>query len=199
MFLLPRTAGPLLAATCFMLMGGQAPASEARGFQCGGAIISINPEPENGTARIVSPRGTEQLRAEADGVWRDATQDLQFYADENPPTMWMGSEQFSCKQIFPGRVEVRAYGTADSTETPVDSAGKSLGGRLRTGPGTNFGVAGSLAEGTPVTIVTNTGVRFDGYDWFEIRTGNGVSAYQWGGIMCSEARQIAGIYEQCQP
>ena len=50
-----------------------------------------------------------------------------------------------------------------------------------------------------MTIVTNTGVQFDGYDWFEIRTGNGVNAYQWGGIMCSEGRQIAGIYEQCRP
>lgn len=199
MFWLPRTAGPLLAATCLALMGGQAPASEARSFLCGGAIITINLEPETGTAKIVSPRGTEQLNAEADGVWRDATQDLQFYADEDPATMWMGSEQFSCQQIFPDRVDIRAYGTADSTETPVDAAGRSLGGRLRTGPGTSFEVAGSLAEGTPVTIVTNSGVRFDGYDWFEIRTGDGASAYQWGGIMCSETQQIAGVYDLCRP
>lgn len=162
-------------------------------------MATINLEPETGTAKIVSPRGTEQLNAEADGVWRDATQELQFYADDDPPKLWMGSEQFSCRQIFPGRVQTRAYGSVDGTETQVDAPGRSLGGRLRSGPGTNFGAAGSLAEGTPVTIVTNTGVRFDGYDWFEIRTGNGVSAYQWGGIMCSEGQQIAGIYEQCRP
>lgn len=198
MLLTLRLTAPLLAATCFILSAAEAIASESRNFECGGPMISISLEPETGTARIVSPRGTEQLRAESDGVWRDATQELQFYADETPPTLWMGSEQMSCAVVRAGK-QTHASGAVGGNETMVDSAGRSLGGRLRDGPGTNFGAVGSLAEDTPVTIVTNTGVQFDGYDWFEIRTANGMTAYQWGGIMCSEGQQIAGIYEQCRP
>jgi len=201
MYLTPRFTTPLLTAACFMLSAVPAPASETAHFNCGGngLSISVTLEPETGTATVVSPRGTEQLRAESDGVWRDATQELQFYAEETPPTLWMGSEQISCNPVLAGATQTHASGAVGGNESMINAAGRSLGGRLRNGPGTNFGVTGSLAEGTPVTIVTNTGVQFDGYDWFEIRTGNGVSAYQWGGIMCSEARQIAGIYEQCRP
>jgi hypothetical protein len=47
-----------------------------------------------------------------------------------------------------------------------------------------------------VSVIANTGVRFDGYDWFEIRRGGGV-AYQWGGIMCWEGQPIAGMYGEC--
>jgi len=198
---IPRFATPLMAMTCFTLTASQALASESAHFDCGGngLSISVTLEPETGTATVVSPRGTEELSAESDGVWRDVTQELQFYADETPATLWMGSEQFSCRQTFAGAVQTHASGAVGGNETPVNAAARSLGGRLRSGPGTNFGTAGSLNEGTPVTILSNTGVRFDGYDWFEIRSASGFIAYQWGGIMCSEGQHIAGIYEQCRP
>jgi len=90
-----------------------------------------------------------------------------------------------------------ASGAVGGNETPLGGQkARSLGGKLRNGPGTNFSVAGSLAEGTPVSVIANTGVRFDGYDWFEIRHGGGV-AYQWGGIMCWEGQPIAGMYGEC--
>jgi hypothetical protein len=90
-----------------------------------------------------------------------------------------------------------ASGAVGGNETPLGGQkARSLGGKLRNGPGTNFSVAGSLAEGTPVSVIANTGVRFDGYDWFEIRRGGGV-AYQWGGIMCWEGQPIAGMYGEC--
>ncbi|MEM7216464.1 MAG: DUF4189 domain-containing protein [Pseudomonadota bacterium] len=73
---------------------------------------------------------------------------------------------------------------------------QSLGGKVRGGPGTNFGQIGSLSEGAAVSVIANTGVQFDGYDWFEIRF-NGRTGYQWGGIMCSEGTQLPGIYQQC--
>lgn len=198
---IPRFATPLMAMTCFTLTASQALASESAHFDCGGngLSISVTLEPETGTATVVSPRGTEELSAESDGVWRDVTQELQFYADERPATLWMGSEQFSCRQAFAGAVQTHASGAVGGNETPVNAAGRSLGGRLRSGPGTNFGTAGSLNEGAPVTILSNTGVRFDGYDWFEIRIASGFVAYQWGGIMCSEGQHLAGIYEQCRP
>jgi hypothetical protein len=193
---------PVLAAVAgsfALLAQGGAQASENRNFQCGGngISISIEVEPETGTARINSPRGIEQLTAQSDGAWRDASEVLQFMPDRNPPMLWMGSEQFSCRPVFPGAQQTHASGAVGGNETMLNIAGRSLGGRLRNGPGTNFSPAGSLAEGDRLTIVANTGVGFDGYDWFEIRTAAGVTAYQWGGIMCSEGAMIAGIFQQC--
>ncbi|WP_420408809.1 DUF4189 domain-containing protein [Hoeflea sp.] len=198
-----RISTPVLGAlACAIAFGlaGPAEASENRNYTCGsnGISISIETEPETGTARIESPRGIERLRAESDGVWRDASQVLQFMDDREPPMLYMGSEQFDCRPAFAGSGQTHDSGAAGGNERPVNMAGRSLGGRLRNGPGTNFSPAGSLAEGDPVTIVTNTGVRFDGYDWFEVRTPGGGSAYQWGGIMCSEGQMIEGIFEQCR-
>lgn len=93
--------------------------------------------------------------------------------------------------------QTHASGAVGGNETMLGNApARSLGGKLRNGPGTNFSAVGSLAEGAPVTVQANTGVRFDGYDWFEIRHGSGV-AYQWGGIMCSDGGAIAGMFGDC--
>ena len=196
------SAGIVGALACGMtlVVCGIAQASENSHYRCGsnGISIAIEIEPETGTARIESPRGVEQLRMESDGVWRDATQELQFMDDRNPAMLYMGPEQFDCRPAFAGGGQTHASGAVGGNERPVNLAGRSLGGRLRNGPGTNFSPAGSLAENDPVTIVANTGVRFDGYDWFEVKVPGGSTAYQWGGIMCSEGQMIEGIFEQCR-
>ena len=94
--------------------------------------------------------------------------------------------------------QTHASGAVGGNEGPVlNHQGQSLGGKLRNGPGTNFSDVGSLSEGTWFTIVRSTGVQMDGYDWFEVALDSGERAYQWGGIMCSNGQQIAGIYAMC--
>ena len=73
----------------------------------------------------------------------------------------------------------------------------SLGGKVRTGPGMDYEQVGSLAYGTEITILSRTDVSMDGYDWFQIEWGDGNRAFQWGGIMCSNALHIIGIYDPC--
>ncbi|MEP3232139.1 MAG: hypothetical protein ABJO30_04870 [Hyphomicrobiales bacterium] len=73
----------------------------------------------------------------------------------------------------------------------------SLGGSLRNGPGINYQKVGSIRGRAPITLVRNTGVRMNGYDWFEIIAPKGRRAYQWGGIMCSPRHYIAGVFERC--
>lgn len=73
----------------------------------------------------------------------------------------------------------------------------SWGGNLRAGPGTNFAGAGSLPERAPITIVQDSGVYFNGYSWFLVRTQWGQQAYHWGGIMCVPGQQVQGIYGNC--
>jgi hypothetical protein len=94
-----RPAPRLVAAMCCLLAAPAAHASISDSFDCGGQGIQITVtlEPETGSAILNSPRGTEQLNAESGGIWRDETQELQFFADEAPPTLWIGPEQFTCK------------------------------------------------------------------------------------------------------
>ncbi len=100
-------------------------------------------------------------------------------------------------EFFGEEEQTHADGAVGGNESSIlNTPGQSLGGRLRDGPGTNFSAVGSLAEGTPVTIVRNTGVQMNGYDWFELSV-DGRIAYQWGGIMCSNGSTLAGIYTTC--
>ena len=94
--------------------------------------------------------------------------------------------------------QTHASGAVGGSETSIGAArARSLGGKLRNGPGINFSSRGSLSEGTQVTVVANTGVQMDGYDWFEIRHG-ARTFFQWGGIMCWESAPIAGMYGDCR-
>jgi hypothetical protein len=92
---------PLAAAAGFLLAAASAHAMAANRFDCSGPGISIllTLDPDTGTAKLLSPRGTDELNPESAGIWRDDTQELQFFADDTPPTLWMGPEQFTCRAI----------------------------------------------------------------------------------------------------
>ncbi|MCC1482569.1 SH3 domain-containing protein [Roseibaca sp. Y0-43] len=99
---------------------------------------------------------------------------------------------------FDGQAPVMCQATADSHNTVVSAMGNfSLGGNVRAGPGTDFARTDSLPYGEPVAILARSGVMFDGYEWFEIEYSEGLRGYQWGGIMCSNALHIIGLYEEC--
>ena len=101
----------------------------------------------------------------------------------------------NCNRVNAG--QNHASGSVGGNETIYNGVpARSLGGKVRAGPGTNFQQIGSLGEGERVSIVANTGVKYDGLDWFEIRF-NGKRGYQWGGIMCSQDSRLPGIYQQC--
>lgn len=79
----------------------------------------------------------------------------------------------------------------------LNMQGQALGGNMRSGPGTNYQKISSVAEGTYLTILFNTGVGFDGYNWFEVALDNGRRGFIWGGILCSNGSQLPGIYTSC--
>ena len=103
--------------------------------------------------------------------------------------------------------------TADAAGGPVeDTAGEatgdasgsadipaiSLGGNLRAGPGTEFEDVGGLQQGTPITLLVDTGVVLDGYTWWEIEQANGQIAFQWGGVICVPGGGVNGVFESCE-
>jgi hypothetical protein len=82
-------------------------------------------------------------------------------------------------------------------DTATQGTAASLGGNVRSGPGIGFARTGSLAYGAPLTILTATGVIFDGYDWFEIEDADGQRGFHWGGIMCSFDPDLPGVFSTC--
>lgn len=183
------------ALLAFATVGAQASAVES--FNCG--VATVMTIPEEGRAQIDTLRGTFFADAVGGGVYRNDNQELQFYPDENPPTLWMGSEQMSCQVMVADNegVQTHSGGAVGGNEVTVNAQGQSLGGNLRNGPGTNFSKVASVAEGTWITILVNTGIRFDGYDWFEVTLDNGTRGYHWGGIMCSNGAPLNGTYTVC--
>lgn len=95
---------PLLVTACLLLAAASAHAAMASRFDCSGPGISIllTLDPDTGMAKLLSPRGTDELSPESAGIWRDDTQVLQFFADEMPATLWMGPEQFTCRALPDG-------------------------------------------------------------------------------------------------
>jgi len=83
---------------------------------------------------------------------------------------------------------------AGSPHDPIAVPGQSWGGKLRSGPGMDYEQVGSLYEGNSVTLLLNTGVAMNGYDWFRIRTADGREAYQWGGLLCPLTQDVAGTF-----
>jgi len=82
-------------------------------------------------------------------------------------------------------------------ETSLNVRARSWGGKLRAGPGTDTAQIGSLGEGERVTLIANTWKEMNGYNWFKIRRANGQEGYKWGGILCSNALHVPGLYRKC--
>jgi len=74
----------------------------------------------------------------------------------------------------------------------------SMGGRLRSGPGLDFITRRVLSAKTPMTLLENTDLSMDGYDWFRVETQTGVAGYQWGGVICSIEGLLTGVLRQCE-
>lgn len=103
--------------------------------------------------------------------------------------------------ICEGEVQV-LVGMANEGLDQQMKEGASLGGNVRSGPGTNYDRIGSLAEGALVSLEENTGTMYDGYPWFRIvqydmSTGAELmSGYQWGGILCA-FNDVPGVFQTC--
>ena len=83
-------------------------------------------------------------------------------------------------------------GGQDDTTTGV-----SYGGVLRSGPGMQYRKVASMQEGDPVDIIEDTGVWFNEYKWYRVRTHRG-EGYHWGGIFCVNMdTEIEGIFGKC--
>lgn len=77
--------------------------------------------------------------------------------------------------------------------------GQSLfGSKIRSQPDPNARQVASIAQGTAIEIVQETGAFFDGWQWVLIRYGNGNQGYVWGGTICvTQGRAPSGVHASC--
>ncbi len=184
--------GAIPAALVFVAAMTAAGASSAQTFDCSirgtNSAMILTMASGGGRATLQDSFGQHRLNRGGSGLLQGQRADgtpLQF----NPAslTLWLGSEQFGCNVVEAGN---RSGGG-------INRQGRSLGGNMRSGPGTNYDKVASLPEGTPLTILSDSGVRFDGYNWFEVVLDNGARGFQWGGIMCSNGDRLNGLYSAC--
>lgn len=189
-----------LLAAGFLAIAGHAPASAAidTPFQCAAAEATYFVGYETGnnehvfvSTEFAPPRQEEQfefaLRVVPSGSgFRFANDFAEFRGKGSDASLTIRGQDVRC---IPTAANV-------PVDAILDTPGRSLGGKVRSGPGMDFPQVGSLSEGTRVKIHANAGVHFNGYDWFEIVSGD-VRGFQWGGIMCSEGRLVPGIFQQC--
>lgn len=164
----------------------QAHAHSGTIYQCG--IAKVEYFDDENRAQI--SYDDVNLTTISDGManYLNSFHNIEFNFRYDDSTLHIANEKFECKRI--------SLKSPDGRTAFTNLKGMSLGGSLREGPGVNFAKAGSLRYGADFTINANSGVEFNGYDWFEVSQGREIS-YQWGGIMCSNGQKIKGIFEQC--
>lgn len=89
-------------------------------------------------------------------------------------------------------------------QTPGTNAGQgpeqlalALGTIVRGGPDTSAGRIEKLPVNEPVTLMRETGVYFDGFQWFEIEYSEGQRGFAWGGTLCVDT-EMSGILIDCR-
>lgn len=185
-------AGLLIAA--LITTAVTANASESLSYRCnlGNQFVFVQTIPEEGRAVLEDISGNTNLVPDGRGGYFNDGEEISFEPGTKPQ-LWLGDVSHACQLA-----SAAATGNiAGNDGVRLNVQGQSLGGKLRQGPGLNFAQTGSLSEGTWITILANTGVHMDGYDWFEVATDSGQRGFQWGGIMCSNGQQLAGLFQSC--
>ncbi len=189
-----------LLSVTVLSAGGSANASESLNYRCklGNQFVFIETIPEEGRAILEDINGKTILVPDGRGGYFNDEEEISFERAKAVPELWLGDVSHNCEIAAPDSIgQSQASNAVGKNETQLNLQGQSRGGKLRAGPGTNFAQVGSLSEGTWVTILKNSGVRMDGYDWFEVVADSGLRGFQWGGIMCSNGSKIAGVYQAC--
>lgn len=179
-------------------------ASESSNYKCnmGGYFTYVTLIPEEGAGVLDTDHGQFPLTPSPDGFYRNDREKIIFSGDGSRGSLTQGQKMFPCqREIGGGQAQaapMTSPGAVNGGGNLPGNVGRSLGGKLRAGPGTRYQQTGSLREGDWLTIIRNTGVRFDGYDWFEVALDNGQRGFQWGGIMCANGARFDGIFASCQ-
>ncbi len=187
-------------AACFTFASAVSANVEYNCGQFNNATYSITYFDEEDIAEI---RAVDQAGQMASALMRPApsgsgsryvsdTGNSEFIEHQGNAYLFVLGNQLSC---FVTAVTEPGVG-ADNDATLPPWAGRSFGGNLRAGPGTQFADVGSTFNGQPITILQNTGVFMNGYTWFVVQLQNGQQAHQWGGILCAPGQFLQGAFNE---
>tara|TARA_Y100000815_G_C13318391_1_gene491391 strand:+ start:602 stop:1213 length:612 start_codon:yes stop_codon:yes gene_type:complete len=194
----------LASALAFASLSSATLAAES--YRCGdpesGLSITIDIEPEKGVGGFDGMGRGGLLTPDGQGAWVNRESGVQFVPEQLPPVVVLGGAQFPCENAAAAPSDPSGMAPPADVEQPMGEAeinvpGRSLGGKLREGPGVEFPDIGSLPEGMPLILNANSHVEFNGFEWFRVVLTDGRVGYQWGGILCSEDQEIQGLLRMC--
>ena len=189
----------VLAAACLFLASTAMASATTYDCNIPGKTLSIIVDPadpyrprvvgnDNGVA---NPNDIKFVMEVTDGGFATPFAEFVFEGDSGG-TLSYENMLYDCRVAQPSAAVNAAVATAGPLlETP----GLSYGGKVRRGPGMQHAQVGSLAEGERIKIIRNTGVHFNGFDWFEVQRGD-LIGYHWGGLICSN-QPVPGVLQQC--
>lgn len=204
-----RFTAPIFASAAFLLMGASAIANES--LPVGDLYVCDEGEPYIQVLMPSDPNVSPVMMLESEQMnmapvpsGSGARYDL-MTPNAHRIVQTKGPGQISYQvDDQPAKSCVLSVAATGNSSTNTAAAGLvsavgnfSLGGIVRSGPGLNFDRIDSLPFAEPVSLTERTGVMMDGYEWFKIEYSEGLEGYQWGGIMCSKALNIVGLYAPC--
>lgn len=156
------------------------------------AIVSLHTVAENTETVIQSPPSvTEGARLDWSPIetgFSFSGQGFELVGLADVAVLHDGAQAVAC------RLQAREIRTV----VAIPALAFSLGGRARSGPGLDFITRTVLPVNTPITLLENTELRMDGYDWFRFETREGVQGYQWGGVICTTEGLLPGVLGRCE-
>ncbi len=187
-----RSAIFLVTAPLFLFAASSANA-QSRQFFCGdGSHVNVTviddqtvrAEPIDGEAMM--------LRASPGEKWHFLKGDYGVRISPDQSRLDLEIPDFGVKKCIYQTVNVTSPGG-----TALPHAATSWGGKVRSGPGTDYKDIGTLSEGERITILEQASAPFfQNRPWFKIRF-RGRTGYHWGGIICPLGEAISGTYQVC--
>ncbi|RKF13962.1 hypothetical protein D6850_12305 [Roseovarius spongiae] len=146
----------------------------------------------------------EMERAVSGSGFRYLGEGLEFIGKSDDAMLIDGEEKMHCGVAPAWMMEEATAPPSQDGDGPLPDApdvegmsAQALGGNIRSGPGTQHARIGTLARGTSITLMQDTGEELDGYNWFVIRKPDGETGHVWGGIICTPEETVPGVRGTC--
>lgn len=182
----------LLFAT-FLFLSANSPANaQSRQFFCGdGSRVNVTVLDNRSIQAGPIDGRTITLREKPNEKWYFLKGDYGVRISPDQARLDLEIPDFGVKHCVYQSANVTSAGA------PLPHAATSWGGKVRSGPGTNYKEIGRLSEGERLTILEQSSAPlFQNRPWFKIRF-RGRTGYHWGGIICPLDEAIPGTYQVC--
>jgi Bacterial SH3 domain len=184
----------MFPATALVLLFAAAPANaQSRYFLCDdGSTVNVTVRDDQSIQATPIDGETMTLHESPTEKWYFFRDDYSVRVSPDQARVEVEIPDWGVKKcVYRGEDNAAAGGVG------LPHAATSWGGKVRSGPGTDYKDIGSLSEGERITILEqSTAPNYQDRPWFKIRF-RGRTGFHWGGIICPLGEAIPGTYQVC--